>query len=98
LSIGNSQRPELTQTNKVNIYLYRAYSGEIAHSWENVDNNRYQAGMITAQVNDTWWGNAGEKWDGKNIDYSFFWAITRSDQPADKFPVVPQATFNAVRK
>ncbi|KAK7048187.1 hypothetical protein R3P38DRAFT_1853750 [Favolaschia claudopus] len=95
--VWNSNLPEFTQTNRVNIYLFHGDSLEQILFFRNVLNPQGQAGSITAQVNDSWWGNRGANWDGQNISYPFFWIMSRSDQSLDDGTQKPQATFQAVQ-
>ncbi|KAG5220495.1 NAD(P)-binding protein [Salix suchowensis] len=94
--VGNSRRPELTQFNRVDIFLFRGDSLQQLLHFRNVVNPVDQAGSITAQVNDTWFGSDGLKWDGRNVSYPFYWVITRSDKELDGSQL-PQSTFRAVR-
>lgn len=94
---GNSRRPELTQTNLVNIYLFHGDSLTRLLTFPNVTNDPSQAGLITAQVNDTWWGDNGAAWNGANISYPFYWVITRNDVELDGTET-RQAVFEAVRE
>src|ERR1700722_15632971 len=94
---GNSRLPELTQTNLVDIYLFRADSLEDILRFSNVTNPVNIAGSITAQVNDTWWGEQGNNWNGQNVSYPYYWVIIRSDKGLDGSEV-PQPIFTAVRK
>ena len=94
---GNSRLPQLTQTNMVNIYLLSATSGDILLQWNNQVNPVGQAGVIHAQVNDSWWGDRGDFWNGTDIPFLFQWAITRADKTLDG-SVTRQQIFTAVRK
>jgi hypothetical protein len=94
---GNSRRPEITQTNRVDIYLFHGDSLTQLLHYPNQINPTDQAGMITAQVNDSWWGDNGSKWNGSNITYPFYWLLSRSDEPLDGSQL-PQTVFHAVRE
>ncbi|KAJ7935441.1 hypothetical protein B0H13DRAFT_1590604 [Mycena leptocephala] len=94
--VWNSNLPDFTQTDRVNIYLYHGDSQQQILAFQNVLNPKRQAGSITAQVNDSWWGDRGSNWKGANISYPFFWIMSRSDQPLDGTQK-PQATFQAVQ-
>lgn len=94
--IGNSRRPEITQTNLVDIFLFHGDSRQMILHYPNVTNPSDQAGRITAQVNDSWWGTNGDAWDGTNTSYPFYWVIIRSDKTLDA-NAIAQATFTAVR-
>ncbi|KAF9005395.1 hypothetical protein BDQ17DRAFT_1423898 [Cyathus striatus] len=95
--IWNSRRPELTQTNRVNIYLFRADSRQQVTSFTNQANPTNMAGMITAQVDDLWFGTDGANWNGSNVSFPFYWIITRADVSLDDGNALPQATFSAVQ-
>lgn len=95
--LGNSQLPDLTQTNLVNIYLFHADSRTEVLSIMNVTNPFGQAGQIARQVNDLWFPNGGVNFAGSSISYPYYWVITRSDKTLDGTEI-PQATFSAVRK
>ena len=94
---GNSRRPDLTQTNLVDIFLFRGDSGQQILYFPNTSNPTDQAGLLTAQVNDTWWGTDGQNWNGSNVSYPFYWVIIRSDKTLDGNQVA-QPTFTAVRE
>ncbi|KAF8651009.1 hypothetical protein AX16_004967 [Volvariella volvacea WC 439] len=93
---GNSRRPEITQTNRVDIFLFHGDSRRQILHYPNVTNPSDQAGSITAQVNDSWWGDNGDRWSGTNTSYPFYWVIIRSDRVIDGNEI-PQATFTAVQ-
>ncbi|KAJ6557286.1 hypothetical protein DFH09DRAFT_986863 [Mycena vulgaris] len=95
--VWNSNLPDFTQTERVNIFLFHGDSQQQILKFENVINPKGQAGYITAQVNDSWWGDRGSNWDGANISYPFFWIMSRSDQSLDDATQKPQATFTAVQ-
>ena len=48
-------------------------------------------------MNDTWWGDRGQDWNGQDISYLFYWVITPGGQSLGA-NYLPQATFTAVRK
>jgi hypothetical protein len=97
LPSGNSRRPEITQTNLVDIYLFHGDSQAEIYHWHNIMNPVDQSGSITAQVNDTWFGSQATSWNGQNLSYPYYWVITRSDATLDGSEI-PQSTFTAVRK
>ena len=97
LFLGNSRRPEITQTNLVDIYLFHGDSHEQIRRFHNVPNPIDQSGFITALVNDSWFGEMGNSWNNKNVSYPFYWVLTRSDKELDGSEI-PQTTFSAVRK
>ncbi|KAG7440837.1 uncharacterized protein BT62DRAFT_909654 [Guyanagaster necrorhizus] len=94
--VWNSGLPEFTQTNEVNVYLFRADSREQLLFFPNQTNPRNQAGSLTAQVNDTWFGTAGEDWSGSNLTYTFYWVVTRNDTELDGSELT-QTHFTAVQ-
>ncbi|KAF7365405.1 hypothetical protein MVEN_00413000 [Mycena venus] len=94
--VWNSNLPDFTQTERVNIYLFHGDSQQQILFFPNVVNPKGQAGAITAQVNDSWWGDRGSNWNGANISYPFFWIMSRNDQSLSDGTQRPQATFSAV--
>ncbi|KAF5340570.1 hypothetical protein D9611_007466 [Ephemerocybe angulata] len=94
--VWNSRRPELTQTNRVNIYLLRADSREPVLSFLDQPNPTDQAGVIRAQVDDIWFGADGMNYKGGNVSYPFYWAITRADRTLDGNEIA-QPIFTAVQ-
>lgn len=96
LRTGNSRRPEITQTNLVDIFLFRGDSQRQILHYPNFSNPTDQAGLIRAQVNDSWFGSDGLRWSGRNVSYPFYWVIIRSDKTLDGNQV-PQPIFTAVQ-
>jgi hypothetical protein len=94
---GNSQLPDLTQTNLVNIYLFHADSGLEVLRVTNETNPFGRAGSIAKQVDDLWFANGGLNFNGSSISYPYYWVITRSDATLDGTEI-PQATFSALRE
>ncbi|KAF8630884.1 hypothetical protein AX17_005242 [Amanita inopinata Kibby_2008] len=94
--VWNSRLPEFTQTNLVDIYLFRADSRKQVLRIQNQINPFGQAGSVTARVDDRWWGNDGVKWNGTNITYPFYWLISRSDEELDGSQL-PQSIFSAIQ-
>ncbi|EAU85807.2 hypothetical protein CC1G_05024 [Coprinopsis cinerea okayama7 len=95
--VWNSRRPELTQFNRVNIYLFRADSRQEVLRFMDRPNPTDQAGVVTARVDDRWFGRDGERWEeGRNISYPFYWVITRSDEELNGNEI-PQSTFSAIQ-
>lgn len=95
--IGNSRRPQLDQTNKVNVYLLHAGTNDIIFQWLDQDNpTTGDAGTVAAPVNDSWFPNGGTGWSGANITRPYYFVITRADQNLDGSQT-PQSTFSAVR-
>lgn len=95
---GNSRRPELTQINLVDIYLFRGDSRQEVLSFRNQPNPSNQAGFVRAQVDDRWFGEDGLRWseESGNQSYPFYWVIIRSDSTLDGNEI-PQPIFTAVR-
>jgi hypothetical protein len=94
---GNSRRPELTQTNLVDIYLFRADSKEQILHRRNYPNPFMEAGAYPAQINDTWFGADGLSWSGRNTSFPYYWVITRSDKGLDGTEQ-SQPIFSAIRE
>jgi len=94
---GNSRRPELTQTNLVDLFLFRADSQQQILHRRNFTNPFGEAGVFNAQVNDTWFGTDGLSWNGTNQSFPFYWVIARSDRGLDGSEI-PQNIFSAVRE
>ncbi|KAI0320162.1 hypothetical protein OF83DRAFT_1053656 [Amylostereum chailletii] len=95
--VWNSNRPQLTQTDKVNIYLFHADSGDEVTSFLNYTNPRNQAGQVRAFVNDSWFPGGGLSWSGSDIQHPYYWIITRADQSLDDGTSQRQAIFTAVQ-
>ncbi|KAF4617613.1 hypothetical protein D9613_005617 [Agrocybe pediades] len=94
--VWNSRRPELTQTNLVDVFLFRADSQQQVTSWPAHPNPTDRAGSISAQVNDTWFGQDGFNFSGKNVSFPYYFVIIRSDKTLDGNQI-PQSTFTAVQ-
>ena len=94
---GNSRLPQWAQTNRVNLYLFHADSGDQVLNVTNVVNPTSTAGQHHVQIDDRWWGSRGENWNGQNVSFPFYWLITRNDRPIENSDI-PQATFTAVRE
>ena len=94
---GNSRLPQFTQTNEVNLYLFSATTQKPLLQWINVTNPQNEAGLLHAAVNDTWFGDRGTQWNGTNVNFLYYWVVTRADQGLSG-PIVPQSQFSAVRK
>ncbi|TFY81920.1 hypothetical protein EWM64_g2098 [Hericium alpestre] len=94
--LGNTNLPDITQTNLVNIYLFHGDSGQQILQMLNHTNPRGLVGSVTAQVNDSWFPNGGLGWSDSNISYPYFWVITRADVGLDGRQI-PQSTFSAVQ-
>lgn len=65
-------------------------------SWPNTANPFGVSGRLATQVNDTWFGNGGRAWNGKNISYSYYFVLVPQGVPLDS-DAPPQATFTAIR-
>ncbi|KAJ7868738.1 hypothetical protein B0H14DRAFT_304049 [Mycena olivaceomarginata] len=81
----------------VDIYLFHGDSLEQILAIPNQVNPRGQAGSVSRQVNDLWWGTRGVDWGGSNISYPFYWLIARHGESLDDGTLKPQATFSAVQ-
>ncbi|KIM66779.1 hypothetical protein SCLCIDRAFT_14366 [Scleroderma citrinum Foug A] len=78
--VWNSRRPQLTQFNLVNLYLYNADTQEPLFSIINVTNPTGTAGQYNLPVNDSWFGTSGTSWQpGQNMSYPFFWIVTNQN-------------------
>ncbi|EKM49524.1 uncharacterized protein PHACADRAFT_166893 [Phanerochaete carnosa HHB-10118-sp] len=100
--VWNTRLPTLTQTNLVNIYLLSATEQGPSHNdiilqWNNVGNPQGQAGLQLAQVNDSWWGDRGNEWNGSDLPFLFQWAVTPASQTLDE-NVTLQPIFTGLRK
>jgi hypothetical protein len=96
--VWNSNHPWFTQHNRVDLYLYRADSGQEILHFRNVVNTRNQSGFKQAMANDSWWGDDGPNWNGQNQTFPFYWTVVNSDTGMDgQGAPIPQATFNAVQ-
>ena len=93
---GNSRRPQLTQFNLVDVFLFRADSQQQILHFSNLSNPSDQAGVLRTQVNDTWFGAEGLTWSGSNISLPYYWVIIRSDQTLDGSQI-SQSVFTAVQ-
>lgn len=93
--VWNSNLPQFTQNNLVNVYLYDAANNQILKQWLDQPNPRGRPGVIRTPVNDTWLGSRGSQWNGKNATFLFYFVVTRTDVPAASG--TPQAIFTAVQ-
>ncbi|KAI6005353.1 hypothetical protein EDC04DRAFT_2970718 [Pisolithus marmoratus] len=76
---GNSRRPQLTQTNLVNLYLFNADTQQPLFSITDVQNPTGAAGEYNLLVNDSWFGTLGATWQsGQNLSYPFYWIFVRT--------------------
>ena len=96
ISTGNSRRPEITQTNLVDIFLFRADSQQQILNFTNQSNPTNQSGVLRTQVNDTWFGTDGLDWSGSNRSFPYCWVIIRSDSTLDGSQI-SQPIFTAVQ-
>ncbi|KDR82346.1 hypothetical protein GALMADRAFT_57682 [Galerina marginata CBS 339.88] len=94
--VWNSRRPELTQTNKVDVFLFRADSQQQLLHFRELQNPFGEAGLVRAQVNDTWFGKDGLDFTNTNTSFPFYWVIIRSDKTLDGTEQ-PQPIFTAVQ-
>ncbi|KAF8142812.1 hypothetical protein K438DRAFT_1994525 [Mycena galopus ATCC 62051] len=94
--VWNSNVPNFTQTDRINIYLFHAENQELVFNISDAVNPKGQAGTYVTSVNDSWWGNRGSNWAGTDLYYPFFWILSGTDEPLDGAQV-PQATFTAVQ-
>ncbi|PPQ85997.1 hypothetical protein CVT26_012754 [Gymnopilus dilepis] len=94
--VWNSRLPFFTQTNLVDVFLFRADSQQQLLHFPNQPNPSDRAGSVSAQVNDTWFGDDGLKFNGTNVSFPFFWVVIRSDHTLDGNQI-PQPIFTAVQ-
>ncbi|KAK2465722.1 hypothetical protein APHAL10511_002266 [Amanita phalloides] len=94
--VWNSRLPAYQYTRLVDIYLFRADSLRQVLNKTDVINPFGQAGFTRAQVDDSWWGDDGSKWNGSNISYPFYWLISPNNEPLNGSQQ-PQAIFSAVQ-
>ncbi|KAJ7429569.1 hypothetical protein B0H11DRAFT_2143033 [Mycena galericulata] len=93
--VWNPKLPSFTQAGFVNVQLFYADGAQQIFNFSHVVNPNGQAGTVTVQVNDSWWGDRGGNWVGANISYPYYWLIaTDGESPQDN---TPQATFTAVQ-
>ncbi|OCH85752.1 hypothetical protein OBBRIDRAFT_286277 [Obba rivulosa] len=93
--VWNSRLPQYAQTNLVNIFLIHGDSQQTVLNATNYPNPTNRAGFIASEVNDTWWGDRGNMFDGTPIPFLFYWVITPADQSLESG--LPQATFTALQ-
>ncbi|KAI0786834.1 hypothetical protein C8Q75DRAFT_246366 [Abortiporus biennis] len=93
--VWNSNLPQFTQTNLLNIYLFDASTNSIIHSWPNQTNPRGRSGVLHFPVNDTWFGTRGLNWNGQPTNFIYYWVVTRNDVSVDVG--IPQPIFTAVQ-
>lgn len=78
--VWNSRRPQLTQNNLVNLYLFNADTQEALFTITDVQNPTGTEGEYNVLVNDSWFGTGGATWQpGQNLSYPFFWIVTNQD-------------------
>ncbi|KAG6836468.1 hypothetical protein H0H93_007748 [Arthromyces matolae] len=94
--VWNSRRPEITQANLVDIFLFHGDSRQQILHYPQVKNPSDQAGRINAQVNDTWLGNRATNFQGQNISYPYYWVLIPSGTTIDS-NAIAQPTFTAVQ-
>ncbi|KAH8825180.1 hypothetical protein DL96DRAFT_1712202 [Flagelloscypha sp. PMI_526] len=95
--IWNSRRPELTQQNKVNVYLYRGDSMSLVLAKENITNDPSRAGVARFQANDSWWGSDGLSYkNGVNTTYPFYFVISPQSRGLDGSQQT-QSNFRAIQ-
>ncbi|KAL4073115.1 hypothetical protein V8B97DRAFT_2005785 [Scleroderma yunnanense] len=78
--VWNSRRPQLTQFNVVNLYLFNADTQNPLFTIAGLQNPTGTAGQYNLPVNDSWFGTRGASWQpGQNLTYPFFWIVTNED-------------------
>ncbi|KAG1733053.1 uncharacterized protein EDB91DRAFT_653631 [Suillus paluster] len=77
--VWNSRRPQLTQLNIVQIYLFNADTNEPIFNYTTT-NPTGNAGENSTEVDDTWFGDKGNSWTpGQNFSYPFYWIVTNQN-------------------
>ncbi|KAF8904137.1 hypothetical protein CPB84DRAFT_1677560 [Gymnopilus junonius] len=94
--VWNSRLPQFSQFNLVDVFLFRADSQEQILHFPQQTNPSDQAGSVSGQVNDTWFGTDGLKFNGTHTSFPFYWVVIRSDQTLDGNQI-PQPIFTAVQ-
>ncbi|KIK94739.1 hypothetical protein PAXRUDRAFT_11862 [Paxillus rubicundulus Ve08.2h10] len=75
--VWNSRRPQITQFDIVNLYLFNADTQEPLFSILGLSNPIGTAGQHNVPVNDSWFGDTGTTWQpGQNLSYPFYWIVT----------------------
>ena len=92
---GNSKQPRFAQFDLVNIGLFRADTGQVISTFENVANPTNRAGSQPVTADDTWWGTNGPSFSGTTTAYAFYFAIVANGTSIAEG--VPQSTFTAIR-
>lgn len=82
--VWNSKRPQLTQTNIVQLYVFNADTNDpilnITRPNPTDNAGEWSAGEWNTPVNDTWFGDKGNTWTpGQNFSYPFFWVVTNEN-------------------
>ncbi|KAI0917378.1 hypothetical protein AcW1_007424 [Taiwanofungus camphoratus] len=94
--VWNSRLPQFTEDNLVNIFLFHADSLQPVLNFTNCVNPSGQAGLVRAEVDDSWFGAQGSNWNGENMSYPFYWVISPSTEALDGSQS-SLATFAAVQ-
>ncbi|KAH7926472.1 hypothetical protein BV22DRAFT_1046053 [Leucogyrophana mollusca] len=95
--VWNSNRPQLTQYNLVNLYLINADTQVPLMNITGRTNPYRTAGSYNVPVNDSWFGDRGATWQpgGPNLNYSYFWIVTNQEGLDGSATTNP--TFTAVQ-
>ncbi|KAJ7667248.1 hypothetical protein B0H17DRAFT_1210328 [Mycena rosella] len=88
--LWNPKATKFKKSTRINITVYAGSGGFDDSIIEK--NIVVCAGLLTAKVNDSWWGEKGATWTG-NISYPFFWTIWGVDQ--EDTPTVGRQPFFA---
>ncbi|TRM64000.1 hypothetical protein BD626DRAFT_547755 [Schizophyllum amplum] len=94
--VWNSRLPQYAQRDLVDIYLFQGDTLDQILYFSDVINPQFEAGVIRAQVNDSWWGDRGSNWDGSNISYPFYWVVTPAGNGLDGTETT-QTIFSAIQ-
>lgn len=93
---GNSRRPQISQFNIVQLYLFDADTNSPILNFTQ-QNPTTSAGEMNAEVNDTWFGSKGTSWTpGQNFSYPFYWVVTNQNG-LDNGTYTTNPTFLAIR-
>ncbi|KAG1897505.1 uncharacterized protein F5891DRAFT_957189 [Suillus fuscotomentosus] len=94
--VWNSRRPQISQFNIVQLYLFDADTNSPILNFTQ-QNPTTSAGEMNAEVNDTWFGSKGTSWTpGQNFSYPFYWVVTNQNG-LDNGTYTTNPTFLAIQ-
>ncbi|KZO96505.1 hypothetical protein CALVIDRAFT_563980 [Calocera viscosa TUFC12733] len=70
--VWNLRQPQFIGAGTVDVYLFHADSNEMALSFLGQQN---AAGQLGVQVDDTWWGDRGDTFDGSNVTFPYYFVV-----------------------